>query len=149
MQYCRLSPTIDGANAHQHIFRRCFGVFNEHVEIVVIIENTCIQQFKFGVPPATPGILLHQLLIGKCCMRIFVEHTHVAVGRCTIEVEVEFFDIFTMVALWSGQAKQSLLENRVMTIPERESKAHAPLVIADPPQTILVPTISPRSSHIM
>src|SRR5256885_1838551 len=57
---------------------------------------------------------------------------------------------------WGGSAMtrgacalQSLLENRVMTIPERESKAHAPLVIADPPQAILVPTISPRSSHIM
>ena len=44
-------------------------------------------------------------------------------GRSTVEIEVVLLDVFAVVALAIGQAEQSLLQNRVVAIPEGKSEA--------------------------
>ena len=41
-------PAIPGCDLDQDIFRRGFGIFDEHVEVAVLVENAGIHQLEFG-----------------------------------------------------------------------------------------------------
>jgi len=60
-------------------------------------------------------------------------------SRCRIEVEVILFDVFAVIAFVSGQAKKTLLEDRVLSVPEGRGKTQALVG-----QAIFIPTISAR-----
>src|ERR1700732_3866017 len=70
-------------------------------------------------------------------------------GRRAIEVEIVFLDVPTVVAFAVGQAEQPLLQDRVLAIPQRNSKAQPLVVVADPSKAVLAPVISPRAGLIV
>ncbi len=123
MEYSSIRSTIYGCNTDQDVFRGGFSVCYEHVEIAIGGKDTSIEQFELGTSSAAMGILVYQLLIGESSLWIFVEHRHIAVAGSAVKVEVDLFDIFAVVALWTGQTKQAFFENRVLSIPQRQRKA--------------------------
>ena len=48
------------------------------------------------------GIFLNEIVIGEGGLRILIEHGHVGMGGCVVEVEVDLFDIFAVIALRPG-----------------------------------------------
>src|SRR5260370_7916754 len=54
-----------------------------------------------------------------------------------------------MIALRACQTKQPLLEYGILAIPQSQGKAHAPLIVADTRQAILVPAIGARARRVM
>ena len=89
-------------NPHQNIVRVGFGVFHEHIEVAVIGEGVGIDQFEFRHVLTTPPVFLHQPCVGIRLLGIFVEHLQIRVSRCCIQIVIQLFDIFAVVALTVG-----------------------------------------------
>src|SRR5215471_10799678 len=70
-------------------------------------------------------------------------------GRRAIKVEVVFFYVLTMVPFTIREPEQALLENGVIPVPERQGKAESLLIVGDPRQTVLAPTIRTRTGLVM
>ena len=62
--------------------------------------------------------------------------------RGAVEIEVIFLDVLPVIALAIGQAEQSLLEDRVLAVPQGDSKTEPLVLVADPGEAILTPVIS-------
>src|SRR5580765_6938394 len=68
---------------------------------------------------------------------------------CTVEVEIVFLDIFTVVGLAVRQTEGTLFEDGVVAIPQGHAKAEQLFIIADAGKTILPPVIDTGSGLIM
>src|SRR5262245_35045192 len=69
--------------------------------------------------------------------------------RCTVEEEVVFLDVLTMIPLLIRQAKHALFEDRVLGIPQGHGQTEVLLVITKAPHTVFVPAIRPAAGMIM
>src|SRR5262249_38932813 len=65
----------------------------------------------------------------------------VGVRRRRIEVVVDLLDILAMIRLGVRQSEQTLLQDRVLPIPQGEPQTKALLLIAQPRDAILAPAI--------
>jgi hypothetical protein len=61
----------------QDVGRRRLRVFDEHVEISVLVEDAGIQQFVFPVVAAAPPIRLDEIAVGIGVLRVFIQILHV------------------------------------------------------------------------
>ena len=104
-------------NADADILSRCLGVFDEHVEVAVIVEDACIHQLELRRAPAAAEVFLHQPGVRKLRLRVLVEELHVGVSGGRVEIEVILFHVFPVVPFTARQAEDSLLEDRVAAIP--------------------------------
>src|SRR5262249_38498627 len=131
VQRRRIRPTIAQVDQDQNVGRRAFRVFYKYIEISIVLKDASVQQFIFLIITAAPPIGLEQISIGVSILRVFIKILHVGVGGGAIEVKIIFFDVFPVVALAIGQAKEPLLEDRVLAIPQGKRKAQPLVVIAD------------------
>jgi hypothetical protein len=145
----RLGAAVDGADADEHVVEAGLGVFHRHVEVAARVEDTGVNQLELGVLPASPGILLHEPLIGKGRLRILVEELHVGMGGRGVEVEVVLLHVFAVIALGSREAEQALLEDRIAPVPEREGEAEPLMVVRDAADPVLPPAVGPRPGVIV
>src|SRR5262249_25106516 len=74
---------------------------------------------------------------------------HVGVGWSAIEVEIVLLDVLTMVTFGVGQAEKTLLDDRVLFIPEGQGKAESLPVIAKAGKTVFPPLIGARAGLVM
>src|SRR5207245_628111 len=63
--------------------------------------------------------------------------------------KVALLDVLAVVAFVAGHAEETLLQNRIPPVPERERKADLLVAVADPRQSILVPTIDSGPRMVM
>src|SRR5437764_2339999 len=98
VEFSRLRTAIDQVNANEYVFRCCFSVFDEDIEIAVFVEDARIEQLKFCNVAPSIAILLYQPLVWELCLRVLVEKRHVRVSRSRVEIEVVLFDILSMIA---------------------------------------------------
>jgi hypothetical protein len=82
-------------------------------------------------------------------LRQLVEHARVSVTGDGIEIIVQFLDILAMAALFVGQAKQPLLEDRIMPVPQRDREAQQLPVIGKAGNAVLAPTIGAAARLVM
>ena len=69
--------------------------------------------------------------------------------RRRVEVVVALLDVFAVVALAVGQAEQPLLQDRVAAVPERQRKAEDLLIVAEPEDAVLAPTVRAAPSRVV
>jgi hypothetical protein len=126
-----------------------FGVFDYDIEIAVVVEHARVDQLELRLVPAAPPALLDQPGVGKCRLRIFVEHAHVGVGRGAVEVIVKLLDVLAVVALGIGQPKKALLQDRVAAVPQSEAEAEQQLIVGEPAKPILAPAIGSAARMVV
>ena len=136
---CRAA--VDHGDANENVIRRPLGVFRENIEITVVIKHARVREFEFGIVLATAAVLLEQPRVRKFRLRIFVERLQVGMRRRRIEVEVLFFHVFAVISLAAREAEQTLLENRVPAVPQRERETEPALAVGDAEQTVLAPAV--------
>ncbi len=112
-------PAIYRGDSNENVFDVGFGILDENVKIAASGKNTCVEQFKLRLTTAATLVLLQQGFVRKFRLRIFVEHAHVAVRGCRVEVKVIFLDVLAMIALISRKAKKPFFQNGVASIPQR------------------------------
>src|SRR5882724_4507939 len=147
----RFRSPIVNVDAHEHVLWSSLGVFNKHVEVAVVVENAGVEQLELrlaGVAFAPP-VLLHKLRVRKFPLRILVEHLQVRVRGRGVEVVVKFLCIFAVIALTVREAENTLLQNRVSAVPQREREAEALLVVANPRDSVLTPAIRAAAGMVV
>ena len=64
-------------------------------------------------------------------------------------VPVELLDVLAVVALVASQTKETLLQDRVVAVPQREREAHALQLVADAGDAVLVPAVGARAGRVV
>ena len=149
MDHRRLWRPVVHRDPHQDVLRRGLGVFDQHVEVTIVVEHAGIDQLELGLVLAAPPVLRDQPAVGELGLRIFVEILQIAVGRRGIEVIIELLDVLAVIALAVGQAEQPLLEDRVLAVPERQRQAQPLSVVADPGDAVLAPAVGARAGLVV
>ena len=117
MQRRRFWTAIDNFNADQDVFRGSLCIFDEDIEVAVLLKYAGIQKFKLQFLTAAPAILLPEPCIGKFRVRIFVEVLHIGMRRGGVEVKVVLLDVLGMIAFIAGQPEEPFFEYRILAIP--------------------------------
>ena len=68
-------------------------------------------------------------------------------GR-VVEVEVALLDVLAVVALVAGEAEESLLEDGVAAVPQRQGEADALMAVADAGEAVFVPAIGAEARTV-
>src|SRR5262249_17325739 len=63
--------------------------------------------------------------------------------------KILFFDVLAMVALGTGQAEQTFLENGVAAIPKGQGEAKPALAVGHAKQAVLAPAVSPAAGLVV
>jgi hypothetical protein len=108
-----------------------------------------LDKLKFGGFPPSALIFLYEQGVRKFDLRVLVKHFHIRVGGCSVQVEVIFLDILTVVALKTCQTEKPLLKDRVVFVPQSDSKANILEPVAKPTQSVFVPTVSATASVVV
>src|SRR5258708_21020169 len=120
------------------------GKIYKYIKIAVAIEYSGVEQLVLWLGLWTLAVLFANPRIRKRGLRIFVQILHVGMSRCRIEVEVILFDVFAVIAFVSGQAKKTLLEDRVLSVPEGQGKTQALVAVTNTGQATFLSTINAR-----
>ena len=136
-------PQVADADLDAHVVGGFLRVFHEHIAVAVVVEDARIQQFVLRLCLAAQAIGDDKIVIGISRVRVLVEILHVGVGRGAVEIEIVFLDVLAVVAFAVGQAEQPFLEDRVLAVPEGQGKTQDLMVIADPCESVLPPTVGP------
>ena len=117
---CRLGSAVAHADPDQNVIGRRFGVLDEHVEVSVVVENARVEQLVLGFVLAAAAVGRDEVAVRIRGLRILVQVLHVRVRRRRVEVEVVLLDVLAVIALAVGQPEGAFLEDRVLSVPQRE-----------------------------
>ena len=134
---------------HEDVFRALLRVFHEHVKIPVVAEHAGIEQLVLEFFPRSPSVGVDQVAIGIFPLRVLVEIFHVRVRRRAVDVEVVFLDVLAVVRFAVGEPEQTLLEDRIPLVPQRQRKTEPLFVVAESTEPVLAPPIRSRASLVM
>ena len=70
-------------------------------------------------------------------------------GRRAVEVEIILFDILAVVPFAVGKSEETLLQNRVLAVPQRERKAEPLLVVREPCEPVFAPAVGAGPRLVM
>ena len=149
MQGGRLRPAVLDGDANEYVLRRGLGVLHEDVEVAVFREDAGIEQFVLRLQLRAGAVGLDQIVIGVGQLRVLVEPLHVGVGGRRVQVVVVLLDVFAVVALGAGQAEEPLLDDRVLTVPEGQSKTKQLVLIGEAGQPIFARTVGAGAGLIV
>ncbi len=149
VQYGRLGAAVDRRDADQHVLVRRLGVFDEDVEVAVGGEHAGVEQLELRLIAAAAVVLLDELRVRVCRLRILVEELHVGVRRSVVEIEVVLLHVLGVVAFGAAQPEQPFLEDRVAAVPEGDGEAQPLVVVADAADPILAPAIRARARVVV
>jgi|SRR5574338_1543618 hypothetical protein len=149
MQRSGRRTAVASRDTNEQILRSSFGVFDENVEVAVLVEYSSVQQLVLKIQPTAATVGLHQVGIGIRRLRILEEILHVRMGRRALDVKVVLFDVFAVIPLTVGQSEEPFLQDGIFSIPEDEGKTEELSVIRDTRQSIFPPAISPGTSLVM
>ncbi len=141
---CRVAVSGPRLNAWMRIriwSGAALAILHEDIKVAVFGEHAGVEQLEFGVAAAAPPILLQQARVGKLGLRILVQALHVGVRGRVVEIEIIFLDVFPVVALFAGQPEETLFQNRVAAIPQRQGEADALVPVANAGQPVFVPPV--------
>src|SRR3954466_5739076 len=81
MEGGRLRSAIRRRDPYEDIFGRLLGIFDEDIEIPILVEDSCVEEFVFHLMAAPPAVGLQEIAIWEGRLRILIEILHVGVGR--------------------------------------------------------------------
>src|SRR4051812_36945513 len=109
MNFSRLGTPVVHGDLDQQFFGICLGVFDENIEIPIVIEYTSIQQLILEVVPGTLAIRFHEITIWKLPLGILVQILHIGMGRRAVQIEVVLLHVFAMIAFAIRETEETFL----------------------------------------
>src|SRR5262249_44592663 len=94
----RFGAAICRAYADEYVFGSRLGVFDDDIEITILVEYSGVHELEFRLPAAATPVFFEESSVRELGLRVLVEKLHVAVGRCRIEIEVILFDILAVIS---------------------------------------------------
>ena len=145
----RLGAAVGHGDADQDVVRPGLGVFGQHVEVAVAVEDAGVDQFELRLVPAPAAVLLDEPGVRELGLRILVERLQVGMRGRGVEVEVALLHVLAVVALRTGEAEEALLEDRVLPVPQRQGEAEPALAVGDAEQAVLAPAIGAAAGVVV
>src|SRR5258705_5236313 len=97
--------------------------------------------------PRAAGV--NELRIRKFPLRILIEHFQVSMCGGGVQIVIQLFAIFAVVAFAICEAKETFLEDWVALIPKHEREAKPLMVVAKSCDAVLAPSISSAASMVV
>ena len=144
-----IGSAVDDGELDEHVLGISLGELHEHIKVAVFVEDGRVHQLEFGLQAVAAGVFLHQPLVGEGVLRVLVQHPLVGVRGRGIEVVVHLFHVLAVVALRAAQAKQALLQNRVLPVPKPQAEAEQLLVVAEAGQGLLAPAVGAAAGLVV
>ena len=145
----RFGAAIVHGDLIEDVFGRFLGVFHEHVEVPVLVEDAGVEQFVLGFMATRVAIGRDDLVVRVGALRILVEVLHVRVRRRAVEIEVVLLHVLAVIPLAVGQTEQPLLKDRILAVPERQSEAKPLPVVAEARQSVFAPAVGARARLVV
>ena len=149
MQIGRFRSSIVDRDENQDILMGGLGIFDNDIEVAIVVEHTGLAEFVFPVLFPAPPVFFDEPGIREFSLRIFVEKLHVGMRRRGIEIKIRFLDIFPMVAFVAGEAEQTFFQNGITAIPEGEGQADFLMAVGNASEAVFSPPIRPRTGVIV
>ena len=144
-----VGPAVQNADPHEEVGRRSFRIFDDDVEVAIVVEHSRVDQFVLGIVPATCAVDIHQEVIRESALRILVQRAHVRMRRQVVGVEPIVLGVFTVIPVVSIQPERALLDHGVLAVPQRERETETLTFIRDAEQPVLVPAIGAAARVIV
>src|SRR5262249_24440833 len=77
------------------------------------------------------------------------EELHVGVSRRRVEVEVVLLSVLAVISLVPGETEETLLQDGVAPVPERQGEAEPSVVVGNPGDPVFAPPVRPRPRVIV
>ncbi len=136
-----LGTVIVHRDADQDVARRGLGVLGVHVEVALVIEDAGVLKLVLRILAAAFRVLVPDLVVGERLVGVTIQRLQVRRGRRRVEVPVAFLDVLAVVALGTGEAEETLLEDGVALVPERQPETKPAFAIAQAEKAVLTPTV--------
>ena len=149
MQFGRLRPAIVGGDASVDLLGAGLAVNHVHIEVPAAVEDAGVEQVERRAVAVATGVLVDQPFIRIRGLRILVEVSQTAVTRGGVEVEVVLLDVLAAVALRAGQPERALLEERITSVPQRQSQAQELVLVGNAAEAVLAPAIGARAGLVV
>ena len=149
MQRRRVRAAVVRGDQHQDVVGGALGVFDDDVEVAVLVEDPGVEELVLHVLLAAAAVGGHEVLVRERPLRVLVLALHVGVGRGAVEVEPVLLDVLPVVALGVGEAEHPLLQDRIGAVPQGEGETELLAVIADPRDAVLAPPVGARPRLIV
>src|SRR5581483_1558364 len=146
---CRLRAAIDEGDTNQDVFDCGLGVFDEQVEIAVVVEHARVNQLILRLRAAAVAAFVDDLRVREFGLWVFVGALHVGMRRGRVEVEVILLAVLAVIALAAGQAEEAFFQDRVAPVPEGEREAEDLPAVGNPGDAVLAPAVSLRARVVV
>ena len=80
-------------------------ICDHYIEILVVVEYAGVEYFIFRIDARALPVLFLQFFIWKFLLRVFVQVFHIIMGGNIVEIIIQFFYIFAMIAFAIAQAE--------------------------------------------
>ena len=140
---------VADCDSNQDLVHAGLRVVGSDLPVPIVVEDAGIEKLELRLVAATAAVLLDQLEVGKCVLRIEVPPAHPRVSGSRVEVKPVFLGILAMVALVAGQPEDPFFEDWVAAIPESKRKAKGLPVVTETRETVLVPAVNARASVVV
>ncbi len=145
----RLRPAVVDGDADGHVLGRHLGVFDEDVEVAVVVEDAGVEELELRAAAAAPLVLLDEALVRVLPLRVLVEPLHVGMARGGVEVEVVLLDVLSVVPFGRHQAEETLLQDGIALVPEGQGEAEDLVAVANGGQAVLAPAVGAGARVVM
>ena len=145
VKFGRLWPHVARGDANADIVGRGLGVVRGDLPIPVAVEYSGVEKLEFGIVPRTARVLLPQASIRKLGLRIVIAPAEPGGGRGRVEIPPVFLGVLAMIALRPAETEDSLLQDGIASVPERERETKMLPPIAEPSQAVLAPAVGARA----
>ena len=149
VQLSGLRPAIRHGDLDQNVVARGLRIFDEHIEVAILVEDAGVDQFELARVAASVPILLDQLLIREGGLRILVQILHVGVRRRGVQVEVAFLAVLAVIAFVAGEAEEPLFQDRIASVPQRDREADLLMTVRNARDPVFVPAVGFRAGVIV
>src|SRR5262249_24681838 len=112
-------------------------------------EDAGVHELELGRLAAQPSILLDQAGVREFILRILVERLGIAVRGRRVEIEVTLLHVLAVIALRPRESEQTLLEDRIASVPQGERETRPSLAVGETEQAVFAPAIGPASCVIV
>ena len=134
-------------DAGEDLRRRRLRVGDVDRPVAVVVEGAGVEQLELRILQATA--VVDQLVVREGDLRVVVAPVQEGVAGQALEVPPVLLDVLAVISLRPRQPEHPLLQDRVLTVPEREGEAELVADVRDAGHAVLVPAIRARARMIV
>ena len=143
MERRRVGPTVRGVDHDADVVGGSLRVRQLDIEVPRLVEDTGVDELELVDLTAAPTIRVDELRVRELAVRILVEPPHEGVGGGRVERPPVLLHVLAVVSLGVREPEQTLLQDLVVGVPERQREAQVLPVVADAAEAVLTPSIGP------